>query len=1303
MNTTHAGMAHSDDPAKMKEHSALMDLLPKDQATHIAINNGPWFDASTWKDGNIPDNGAHVMISEGVQVLYDSESDARLKTVRLDGTLTFAHNQNTKMVVDTFVEMPQGTLNIGTEENPIEADKTAQIIIANEGKIDTSWDPTQLSRGVITHGKVNIYGAEKTDFIALAQDAEAGDSELILKGNPTGWAVGDQLVLGGTSYGPNGNDDDNSRFRDEVLTITEINGNRVKFTNDNITQGNNTVLRFDHVRPDIAEKDQLKLYVANTSRNVVIESEDGADTPTLQRGHVMFMHNPDVQVHNAGFYNLGRTDKTKLIDDIGQNVDGSSGSGTNVRGRYALHVHRTGADDVNGLAAVLEGNAVVGSPGWGIAHHDSNAIIKDNVVFDVAGSGIAAEAGNELGRWENNIVIKTTGIPSGVAQQQENNRANKFDFGFRGEGYWLQGAAQIVMEDNVAISTNDAGLTIFGDSLNPQDHFREKETIQVKNLFTNERDQVAQPGQQEIDVTDAPLSPKTGFESYNTQTGMRVWGVMTNLDGNLEFSSPGPQTAHQVRGLIDDFTLWGTRWEGLTVTYNSNLDFENGLVVGNVDSPSGGSGIFHNHATFSTNYKNLNVQGFNRGVQIEFLDEERDFTQSSITDSKFSNNTYNITKFGGNIGGNIGDADGDEFLEAFAIKNTTFDQKSGNKAPVADFKVSAVGGLAVNFDGGDSQDSDPFKLNGNASAYPSNSKGISIYGWDFDNDGNIDAFGRQVTHQFNQAGTHEVALQVLDNQGAAHTLTKTITVEPTAYANAFKDGEFNSSGQYLEIWKGNSRWADEGWLATDAVSRSNGQAVLSKVGVGQGKLAQVVENKGIHKGEQTLSFDLTNKEGSNQSWQFNEVKVSLWGVDGQFNNNPWEDIGPEQVGTLPMSSELLYADVFGGEDGEFFDSQTLSKTVDLGDGYQFLMFRVDATGIDNNGDAVAIDNVQLGGDYQGSTPTPAPEPTPAPTPEPTPEPAPEPTPEPTPTPAPTPEPAPEPTPAPTPEPVPEPTPAPTPEPAPTDTVIGEYDTLRINHQWQTVSLDYDYDNPVVIVSDPSLRGKDPAVVRIKNVTDDTFQLRLQEPTYKDGRHTKESVSYIVMEAGDWNLANGGRISAGTHTSNKLTSNGFDAIALDNFGNAPTVLSQVQTTNDGDWVTTRVRNQTNSGFQLAMQEEEALNEGEHDKETIGWLALGNGFDGDSILQGGMTDRSVGKKPTFIQFDEAFETAPSVIAKLGSFYDADIANVRIDSIDNMGFGAKVAEERSLDRELGHANESIAFLALEGTSGTLTGVSV
>ncbi|MEO1127711.1 MAG: G8 domain-containing protein, partial [Cyanobacteria bacterium J06639_16] len=1069
MMTTHMPMdghtPHAGDPVKMKEHQALMDLVPKDKATHVAINNGSWFAPSTWQGGKVPGDGARVMVAEGVSVRYDDESDARLKTIRLDGTLTFAHNKNTKLVVDTFVETAEGTLNIGTANNPIQADKTAQIVIANEGDINTNWDPTQLSRGVITHGKVNIYGAEKTDFIALAKDATAGDSELVLKQAPTGWKVGDKLVLGGTSYGWNGSDSDNSRFRDEELTITEIDGKRVQFTNNDVTEGDNTVLRFDHTRPDIAEKDQLKLYVANTSRNVVIESEDGESTPTQQRGHVMFMHNPDVQVHNAGFYNLGRSDKTKLVDDIGQNVDGSKGSSENIRGRYALHTHRTGAEDINGQAAVLKGNAVVGSPGWGIVHHDSHAIIKDNVVFDVAGSGIVAESGNELGLWENNITIKTTGIPWKTAQNQGDARNRKFDLGFRGEGYWVQGAAQVAMKDNVAISANETGITVFGDTLDPDNDFRDKETIKVKNLPASIRNKVAKPGQEEVDVTDVPLRQLSGFESYNTNFGMRIWAQMTNFDGQLEFSSPEPRTAHEARGLIDDFMLWGNRWAGLRVAYSSNLDFENGLIVGDVEKPKGGDGLFHNHATFNTRYKNLNVKGFNEGLRVEFPNEEKDFTRSSIENSSFSDNTYNLRK----IGDEAPHMDRPEdFPEAFAIKNTVFDAKDGNKGPVAKFNEKAAGGLAVAFNAGASYDSDPLRPDATSPTYPIGSKGIAAYAWDFNSDGKFDDFGRRATHQFDKAGTYDVTLQVLDNQGAAQTLTKAVEVKPTAYPNAFKNGNFSSSEQFLAAWQDNSQWSDEGWFATDGVRRSNGVAQLSKVDDWQNTIGQVVQNNALHKGQQTLSFRLKNLEGSDKLWRANEITVELWGVNGQFDNNHWENTGPTQVGALPMSRTLLDQQTFGGEDGQFFDWKTFKSDVDLGDGYQFLMFQVKSSKTLDQGDSVAIDNVKLTGDANGRDASGGD----------------------------------------------------VVQPQPAGDAIGEYGKLNLNHDWQTIALDDTYSNPVVIVSDPTFNGSDPAAIRLRNITDNTFQVRLQEPKYKDDSHTNESVSYLVMEAGDWELADG---------------------------------------------------------------------------------------------------------------------------------------------------------------------------------------
>ena len=203
---------------------------------------------------------------------------------------------------------------------------------------------------------------------------------------------------------------------------------------------------------------------------------------------------------------------------------------------------------------------------------------------------------------------------------------------------------------------------------------------------------------------------------------------------------------------------------------------------------------------------------------------------------------------------------------------------------------------------------------------------------------------------------------------------------------------------------------------------------------------------------------------------------------------------------------------------------------------------------------------------------------------------------------------------------------------------------------------------------------------------------------------QESVSYVVMEAGDWTLNDGTRISAGTETSNLLTSEGFEDINLNGFEATPMVLSQVQTTNGNDWVTTRTQGQSTNGFQVAMQEEEALNLGGHKNETLGWLAVEQGVasDGETLLQSKTTGTNYDENRSTVSFDAAFDAAPSVIAKLGSFAGANTANLRLDEISQTSFGVGVQEEQSQDMELDHVNESVSFLALEGASGVLTGVS-
>ena len=952
-----ADIAGQNSSHNMGGHQTFLDLVPHEAATHVAIKNGHWFNPSTWQNGQVPGDDADVLIPKDRYVWYGKESEARLDTLRVDGSLRFASKWNTKMLIDTFVVAPEGNLIIGLENLPVRADKKTQIIFTSDTAIDKESDQQQFGRGLISHGKASIYGADKLDFVSLKQDALKGDDELILdlpegQTAPLGWKIGDQLVVGGTSYNHNADDSDNSRYHDEVLTISAIDGHRIRFTNNDLDGDLNNVLRFNHQRPEGFE-DELNLYVANTTRNVSFSTENGSHVPVNHRGHVMFMHNPDVVVQNAGFYDLGRTDKNRLLDDPFQNVDGSVGTGKNVRGRYALHFHKTGLDDPNSAAALAKGNAVVGSPGWGLVHHASNAVFEDNVVFDVVGAGIVAEAGNELGAWRNNITIKTTGDDRRNHLDLNGPREYLFDFGFNGEGYWVQGAAQVEMSDNIAISSK-AGVAFFGSD-EGSEHLREAQTIPVSHLPTGLQD-IARGTEDPtvVDVSGVPIRKLSGFESYNSGDGILSWGRMQNRDGQLEFNfglGNKPRPAHNYRSLINDFKLWNIVGDGVALNYSSNVDLKDGLILGKPQRQNS-AGINVNDSSNRLSFSNLRIENFVNGIEIPY-DAGKNYVGSKIEGSYFAGNVNNFAPTNAHLVVEPGTEDFPEFFQIGEDNTFILNNFESNIAPEAKFSSQAVGGLARTFDASQSFDPD-------SELQERSSKGIVSYGWDFDDDGNIDKFGREVSHHFDGEGDRNVTLTVWDSQGRSSNLEKIVNVKQTAYQNAFIDGGFDSQKSFGLPGKASSVFSDIGWLGTPGLQSGSSTSDLGTVVLtgdkSYSRMAQIVQDDGIRRGKQTFSIEIKNIEGITKAYGKNQIKLNVWGINGEFKHELGSTLDPAQVGALPLTSHKLLDETIGGSS---FDWQNFSWDLDLGEGYQFLMVEVAASRIGNPNDYVAIDNIQL--------------------------------------------------------------------------------------------------------------------------------------------------------------------------------------------------------------------------------------------------------------------------------------------------------------------------------------------------------
>ncbi len=289
------------------------------------------------------------------------------------------------------------------------------------------------------------------------------------------------------------------------------------------------------------------------SRNITFATQSPDITPTHRRGHVMFMQQAPVDVRYVSFWQLGRTDKSFLTLEAAD-FDVITPT-SNVRGRYAFHLHRKGIGDVRNPAISI-GNAVFGSPGWGYVHHDSNAIFHNNVSFDTFGAGFVAETGNEIGTWTNNLAIKAEG--NSAFNPKNGNDRELFDIGRTGDGFWFQGR-MVRSVNNIAASVNHgfvylhrgSGMLSFPGSV-----FMLPEALRRGANSS---------------VDDAPVLSFADNESFASTVGLYV--VKAN-----------PNQQHDVHSHFKNFTAWEVR-AGSAMEYTAHYLLENFDVIGKTPEP----------------------------------------------------------------------------------------------------------------------------------------------------------------------------------------------------------------------------------------------------------------------------------------------------------------------------------------------------------------------------------------------------------------------------------------------------------------------------------------------------------------------------------------------------------------------------------------------------------------------------------------------------------------------------------------------------------------------------------------------
>jgi hypothetical protein len=269
---------------------------------------------------------------------------------------------------------------------------------------------------------------------------------------------------------------------------------------------------------------------------------------------------------------------------------------------------------------------------------------------------------------------------------------------------------------------------------------------------------------------------------------------------------------------------------------------------------------------------------------------------------------------------------------------------------------------------------------------------------------------------------------------------------------------------------------------------------------------------------------------------------------------------------------------------------------------------------------------------------------------------------------------------------------------------------NVSTSWQTVSLNNQYNSPVVIATVHLASAEyEPVVARVRNATSTGFELKIQGAgtTVTD----TYNVHYFVVEEGTYSeMADGIKMEARKVNSAKTARSGnwqFEARSYENTYSNPVVLGQVMTENDNDWSVfwasgnnARTSSPSTSDFACGKHigEANALRV----DETIGYVVFEAGtgqISGTGFLAGLGSDivRGPTNNSNGYSYDIGSITYPeTAVVSAAGMDGGDGGWPVLFTNQPLGPGNLVLafdEDREKDLERNHTTEQVAFIVFEG----------
>jgi len=146
--------------------------------------------------------------------------------------------------------------------------------------------------------------------------------------------------------------------------------------------------------------------------------------------------------------------------------------------------------------------------------------------------------------------------------------------------------------------------------------------------------------------------------------------------------------------------------------------------------------------------------------------------------------------------------------------------------------------------------------------------------------------------------------------------------------------------------------------------------------------------------------------------------------------------------------------------------------------------------------------------------------------------------------------------------------------------------------------------PVVITAVSTYHGADAVSTRVRKVSINGFELRMQEQELNSQRHTSETISYIAWEPSSGTV---GDLTFEVEKTDDVISDGWQTIVYnETFMNPPVFLADMQTIDGGDTANLRWQNKDFYGINVKIAEEQSRDsETSHTTEVVGYMVFAFG--------------------------------------------------------------------------------------------------